>query len=311
MTPAARILVVTPNPAIDVTYEVGRQAVGEHVRVRRVTRVPGGKGVNVASVLAALGAWPTLVLPLGGDSGAWVASHLAGRDLDPHIVEVAAATRSTVVVVDGIQHPTMFTEPGEPLSESEVDELVLRVSVLAQSFPVVVISGSVPVGTTTEQVRRLVAAARSGGALVVVDTSGPALLAAADARADVVKPNAVEAVEATGAADLDGAVDALLRRGAQTVVVSMGVEGMVAVDGERWWSQPAVPAVRGNPTGAGDASTAAFALALAEGGSMADALSRAAVVGAAAVLQPVAGAIDRGDVATLQDAVPLGSQRPR
>lgn len=298
------VLVVTPNPAVDVTYVVDRLVLGEHVRVRHSTRKAGGKGVNVASVVNLLGGLPTLLLPLGGDTGAWLASQLAAQRIDTHIVEVAAPTRSTVTVLDVARHPTMLTEPGQPLTASELDELVRRISALSPSFPAVVLSGSVPEGTTPEQVRRLVEAARARGAVVVVDTSGPALLAAADAGADVLKPNEAEALGSTGASSVDDAVEELLDRGAKAVVVSRGAEGLVAVDRSSRWVQPAVPGVEGNPTGAGDAATAAMALVLAAGGSLPEALRAAAATGAAAVLQPVAGTVDVADVRRFEDAVP-------
>ena len=65
-------------------------------------------------------------------------------------------------------------------------------------------------------------------------------------------------------------------------------------------TQPGVPGVSGNPTGAGDAATAGLVSALAAGLGLPDALRRAAVTGAAAVLSPVAGEIDATGLAGLE-----------
>ncbi|MGB4137800.1 MAG: PfkB family carbohydrate kinase, partial [Microbacterium sp.] len=95
--------------------------------------------------------------------------------------------------------------------------------------PVLVISGSVPPGSPEDLIPRLIALGREAGAIVIADTSGPALLRAADAGADVLKPNAAELAEATGIKDpIEGARE-LLGRGASFVLLSRGAEGMLAV----------------------------------------------------------------------------------
>jgi tagatose 6-phosphate kinase len=49
------IVTVTPNLALDVTYELPELRPGHAHRVRAVHSRAGGKGVNVARVLASLG----------------------------------------------------------------------------------------------------------------------------------------------------------------------------------------------------------------------------------------------------------------
>ena len=49
------ILTVTPNVALDITYRVDQLTPGSSHRVRGVKERAGGKGINVASVLHALG----------------------------------------------------------------------------------------------------------------------------------------------------------------------------------------------------------------------------------------------------------------
>jgi fructose-1-phosphate kinase PfkB-like protein len=78
------------------------------------------------------------------------------------------------------------------------------------------------------------------------------------------------------------------------VVVTLGAEGMVAcTDGHAWSARP-VDAVRGNPTGAGDAAAAAVAACLAapEPVDWPTVLREAVALSAAAVLRPVAGEVD-------------------
>jgi 1-phosphofructokinase family hexose kinase len=285
------IVVLTPNPAVDVTYRVAEQRVGETQRVLDVARRPGGKGVNVARVLDAEGVATCSVLPLGTrGAGAWLADALT---VPATVVPIADETRTTVTVVDDAHHPTMFGEPGPVLTPTEwsaVDDALVRALDGADAF---VVSGSLPRGTDPEVVGRWIRAARVAGVLAVADVSGPALLAAADAGADVCKPNRDELLDATGADTEQAGAAALLDRGAGLVVVSRSADGIAAYDHDGVHECDAVRDVTGNPTGAGDAATAGLVLAMTHGAELDDALRHAAAFGAAAVLRPTAGEIDR------------------
>lgn len=321
------ILVVTPNPAVDVTYRVAEQRIGETQRVLEVQRRPGGKGLNVGRVLAATGVPTHAVLPLGGDGGHWIAHALDGLGLAHTDVAVRGETRTTVTVVDDLAHPTMFGEPGPVLSPGEWDTVTTAVETLldgdvgdtrgtadAPPAAALVVSGSLPRDTDPTVVARWVTAARRRGVLSVVDCSGTALLAAASAGATVCKPNREELLEATGTDDERSGTLRLLGLGATVVVVSRGSDGIAAHTAEHVLEVPAVPGVSGNPTGAGDAATAGLVGVLVDvlvgagllgpdGGVPAPddatlfrALRSAAAHGAAAVLQPVAGVVDPADV---------------
>ncbi|QVG65986.1 1-phosphofructokinase [Curtobacterium flaccumfaciens pv. flaccumfaciens] len=327
------ILVVTPNPAVDVTYRVAEQRIGETQRVLEVQRRPGGKGLNVGRVLAATGVPTHAVLPLGGDGGHWIAHALDDLGLAHTDIAVRGETRTTVTVVDDLAHPTMFGEPGPVLSPDEWDAITTAVETLldgdvgrtggadgaagtagAPVAAALVVSGSLPRDTDPTVVARWVTTARRRGVLSVVDCSGTALLAAASAGATVCKPNREELLEATGADDERSGALRLLGLGATVVVVSRGSDGIAAHTAEHVLEVPAVPGVSGNPTGAGDAATAGLVSVLVDvlvgaglpgpdgsvpapdDATLFRALRSAAAHGAAAVLQPVAGVVDPADV---------------
>ncbi|MFF4599348.1 1-phosphofructokinase family hexose kinase [Amycolatopsis sp. NPDC001319] len=282
------ILVVTPNPAVDVTYRVARHEPGETNRVLEVQRRPGGKGLNVARVLAGLGAEVLALLPLGGAAGRWVAGELTV----PHEVSpLAGETRTTVTVV-GQRHPTVYTEPGPETSEAEWAAFAELLGRRLAGADLLVVSGSLPRGARAGLLGDWVRAAHEAGVRVLADVSGPALLEAANAGADVVKPNLAELLEATSTVDETAGAAELERRGAGLVVVSRGAAGIAAHTAEQLLEIPAIRGVTGNPTGAGDAATAGLAQALVDGVPLDRALRRAAALGAAAVLRPVAGEVD-------------------
>ncbi|WP_295782636.1 hexose kinase [uncultured Microbacterium sp.] len=288
----ARIVTVTPNPAVDTTYRVAHHTVGETLRVASVERRAGGKGVNVARVLRTLERDVVVVAPLGGDAGRWMRRQLAAEGVAVRPTAGRGETRTTVTVVDDVSHPTVLAEPGPPFDPRAWESLRTEVGRSALPDAWVVVAGSSPAGAPASAVAALVAVARSRGARVLVDVSGPSLAAAAAAGAHIVKANAAEVCDATGARSVDAAMSQLSAHGA-TVVVSRGAEGMIAraPDGTVI-RRGAVPGVSGNPTGAGDAATAGLVAALDDGLPLDTAVAWATVAGAAAVRHPLAGAVD-------------------
>jgi fructose-1-phosphate kinase PfkB-like protein len=83
-----------------------------------------------------------------------------------------------------------------------------------------------------------------------------------------------------------------LAAGADSVVVSGGADGMIAVTPEGVWRAGPPERVAGNPTGAGDAAVAALTAGLVEGTTWPERLADAVALSAAAVGMPVAGGFD-------------------
>ncbi|WP_092528434.1 1-phosphofructokinase family hexose kinase [Amycolatopsis arida] len=285
------ILTVTPNTALDVTYTVHRLVPGEVHRVREARHRAGGKGVNVARVLHTLGVPTRAIGTAGGADGAAVATELRRAGIPHELVPVAGPTRRTVTLVSAVDNQaTLVNEPGAELAAAEWDRLLAAVRSHVDDAAVLVCSGSLPPGAPVDGYAVLLALAPR--IPTVLDTAGPALLAALPARPTVVKPNVDELRAATGVTDPPAAARALRRAGAGAVVVSRGAAGLLAVTGEGTWSvRPSAP-LAGNATGAGDAAVAGIAMELAAGARWPDVLRRAAATSAAAVLGPLAGDLD-------------------
>jgi tagatose 6-phosphate kinase len=299
------ILTVTPNLALDITYEVARLIPGAAHRVLRVRQRAGGKGVNVARVLRALGATPVIAGLAGGPTGAAIRAELAEAGFAEALTPIAGETRRTVTIVSELDsEPTMCTEPGPVVSAAEWANLRERFTETAARAEVVVLSGSLPPGVPDDGYAQLVHIARDLGTRTILDTSGPALHAGLAAGPDIVKPNAAELRAATGTDDDTEAAQALARNGT-TVVASLGPGGLLAVTDEGNWRARPPRALPGNPTGAGDACVAALALGLANRASWPNTLVKAVAASAAAVVCPVAGEIDQDTYAHLLAEVVL------
>ncbi|MEU9101185.1 1-phosphofructokinase family hexose kinase [Streptomyces sp. NPDC048361] len=289
------ILTVTLNTALDLTYRVPALVPHASHRVDEVTERPGGKGLNVARVLAALGHETVVTGFAGGPSGEVLRALLAELAPVDALVPVEGATRRTIAVVDAATgDTTQFNEPGPLVSPAEWDAFLRTYERLLDGADAVALCGSLPPGLPVGAYAQLVRQARTAKVPVLLDTSGEALRRGIAARPDLAKPNADELAQLTGSREPLRAARDARRRGAHTVVASLGAEGLLAAAPDGLW-QAAPPApVRGNPTGAGDSAVAGLLSGLVEGLDWPARLTRAVALSAATVLAPTAGEFDAG-----------------
>jgi tagatose 6-phosphate kinase len=288
------IIVVCLNPALDVTHHVDAVDWGGVNRPRAVRARPGGKGLNVARTLHALGV-DVLVLGLaGGITGAGVEAALRERCVPAALTPVAGETRRTFSVVDD-SRVTAFYEPGPTVGEEEFAGFRRGYEQALDGAAAVVLSGSLPPGLEAGTYATLIQAA---GIPAVLDTHGEALRLGAAAGAAIAKPNLAELESLSGhpLATPDEVIAAAGQlRGAQAVVVTLGLDGLLAATGNGCWRARVPAAVTGNATGAGDAVAAALAHGLVLGRPWDERLRHAAALGAATAAAPVAGEFRRQD----------------
>ena len=287
------ILCVCLSPAIDVTYRVDRLVPGATVRVGSVVQRPGGKAVNVARVLHALGERVLVVAPAGGETGDELRRGLAQLGIPFRLVPDRTPTRRTVTTVDDHGEATCLVEPASITSWPEILTAVDRALADARAL---VVSGGLPSGVPPRGLRALVRAAKAHDVPVVVDTSGPALLEAVEAGCDVVKPNVDELAQVSPEHDPVRAARDMTDRSGTVVVVSRGGEGVVATAADGTWEvRPSAPVV-GNPTGAGDALVAGLARGFARDrsalGHPEGVLHDAVALSISSVHAPTAGQVD-------------------
>ncbi|MEV0127629.1 1-phosphofructokinase family hexose kinase [Dactylosporangium sp. NPDC050688] len=280
---------MTLNPALDLTYTVDALVPHATHRVGHVAERAGGKGLNVAGVLHALGEPVLATGLLGGATGAAVEA----RTRPPHrFTAIGGETRRTVTVLDGVD-ATGLWEPGPVVTGEEWAAFRAHYADLVKDAAVVVLSGSLPQGLPADAYAQLVRLAQRYRCRSVLDTSGEALRLGAAAGPDVVKPNADELralgpdVPKPGAGGLHA-----LDPTDTAVVESHGPRGLIARTPQGSWRAAPPEVVTGNPTGAGDACAAALARGLRDGTPWPRLLADAVALAAAAVAAPVAGEID-------------------
>jgi 1-phosphofructokinase family hexose kinase len=286
------IAVVCLHPSIDRTLELaGPLEVGGLQRTSRVWERAGGKGVNLAAVVTALGGEAQVILPVAGANGAKLKQLLERQGLSSLTVAVAGETRQCQAILDGGAHPTEINESGPALDEADLTRLE-RLIPDAASW--VVLSGSLSPGLSADSfgawVRRLGAQFQ-----IAVDSSGAALAVALENGASLIKPNSAEL------AGLGYTPQELWARYRTRVLHSRGADGLEYIGPEGRLTQSAFSIKLVSPVGAGDATLAGFLLALERGDAVPDALRLASACGAAACLESVAGVVNPDRVQSLLD----------
>ena len=272
-----------------------RGAVG---RAERQFVLPGGKPLNVARFLGAMGVPCRLVLLADAALATDAAAMLPPR-VSADLLVTAAPSRTDVAIVDGRGGLTVLNGPPAPIEPGELDAAMEATEAALAERDVLVLAGSQPAGA----VRRLLEGGRRVSARVLVDLSGGDLLDGLAGRPELVKVNAAELAASRGAD-----VERAWRDGpglipeAGAVVVTRGGRGLRAwLPSGKVVRVPAIRAPVVNPFGAGDAVTAALAAALFVGEVTVDALLDGAAW-AAAVVGEFGLDLDPARAATLRRA---------
>jgi ribokinase len=268
------VIAVVGSINLDVVVGVERHpAPGETVVGGDRQELPGGKGANQAVAAARLGASVALVGRVGDDdAGRRLRDGLAAEGVDVRFVSVdpEAPTGMALIAVDASGENTIVVSPGANARVGEGD--VRAAGDVVPGAGVVLVQHEVPEAA----VRAALAAA--GGRVVL----NPAPARPLVGPVDVLVPNRGELEALAGRG---GEPEDLARglAGAGAVVVTLGAEGALVVEGERAERVPALQVEAVDTTGAGDTFCGALVSALDEGATLVEAARWAARAAAASV----------------------------
>jgi 6-phosphofructokinase 2 len=308
------IVTVTPNPAVDLSTTVERIVPIYKLRGTSLRRDPGGGGINVARVIKRLGGDVSAIYPVGGATGDLLRRLLDREGVASRIFAIAEETREDFFVNEiSTGQPYRFILPGPRLNDSEWRKCLDLLSGLETPPRFVVASGSLPAGVPDDFYARVARIAKQRGAMMILDTSGPALAAAVAEGVDLIKPNLREMRELAGqepsdANEWEAAAKSLVQSGKVTVVaLTMGHLGAVAVTADRVLRARPLAITPVGAVGAGDSFLGALTWRLATGADISESFRQAVAAGAAALLNPGTELCLPSDVKRLAEAVTVES----
>lgn len=286
------IITVTLNPALDKTIQVPNFQVDEVCRVTEARLDPGGKGINIAKVIHALGGNSVAVGIAGGAAGEYIRDQLDTIGIRNDLVFSRRETRTNLKVVDPVRGThTDINEPGAPVTAAELQEVWEKISDLVNPGDTVAFAGKNPPGIADGLLAEWITALKQQGIRVALDTVGMAMKIGVAAGPTVIKPNVEELEELCEASLPDHAAQLAAARkvaanGVEHVVVSLGRDGALFVRPGEALHAHGVEVPVASTVGAGDSMMASILWDLERGLPWETVAARAVAVSAATVMSP-------------------------
>jgi 1-phosphofructokinase family hexose kinase len=308
------IITVTLNAAIDKSLAVPNFRLGRRHRTVEQRTMAGGKGVNIARTLKALGQPVIATGFAGGATGTHIVEQLTEESILNDFVRIREESRTNTSVLDPTTgEQTEINERGPSVSEREVELFRDKLLYLARGAAIVVFAGSLPRGVEPDMYASLIRDLERSEVTTVVDTDGEPLRQAVRAEPDVVSPNVVEAEELVGHEfasedERSLAVVEIAALGPHEAIMTLpdGCFAQVIVDGQRRLKrariEPREPVAK---RGSGDAFLAGYLAARYEGRAPDQCVRFGVACGAESTGRLGAGLIDPREARRLMGDVEL------
>jgi tagatose 6-phosphate kinase len=276
---SAAILCAGLSPAWQQVMVFRSFRYGEVNRAAEVHWLAQGKVINAGIAALHLGGANLTLSPLGGPAMAAIDRELGELGVARRWVVTQLPPRVCTTILDKAAGTmTELIEESRPLAAAELGEFCRVYAEEAAKAAVVVLTGSLPIGTPATLYRELV---ERTPCPAVLDFRGEGLLACLDLKPLVVKPNREELAQTVGEPLTDDrqlvdAMRSLNRRGAEWVVISDGSRPVWLTSASSVYRLHCLPLEKKevvNPLGSGDAMAAAIAWAIRDGRSMVEAVS--------------------------------------
>lgn len=279
------IYTVTFNPALDYVVWMDQLRPGQINRTASEEIQCGGKGINVSTVLTALGVENIALGFLAGFTGRALEEGLRSQGIRTDFIWLPEGlTRINVKVKGGAE--TEINGQGPAVGPVALRALQDKLNRL-EAGDFLVISGSVPAALSHDVYEQILARLEDRGIQFVVDTTRDLLCSALPYHPFLIKPNSLELGELFGRTlendeDIRACAMELQAKGARNVLVSMAGDGSLLLDERGGCHRLGVPkgTVR-NSVGAGDSMVAGFLAGWLETGDYAYAQRLGAAAGSA------------------------------
>jgi len=219
------IYTVTFNPALDYILELDKLEIGKIQKSKNELILPGGKGINVSTVLTNL---DTDNVALGykvGFVGAEIERRLKEMKIKTDFIELEEGNSRINVKIAG-EEETAINTNGPIITEEKVIELLEKLRKLKEN-DILVLSGSIPSSIKDDIYEKICHIIQKQKVKIVVDATKNLLLQSLKYKPFLIKPNNEELGEMFNV-EIHTKEDAyvygrkLKEMGAQNVLVSMG-----------------------------------------------------------------------------------------
>ena len=256
------IYTVTFNPSLDYIVTVNDFQLGETNRTASEQMLPGGKGINVSTVLENLGFENTALGFVAGFTGREIVSKVRELGFQSEFIELDEGwSRINIKMKDF--DGTEINGQGPAISGAALQALLEKLDGLKEG-DVLVLAGSIPASIPETIYAEIMKRLDGKGVLTVVDATNDLLMEVLPYHPFLIKPNqhelgAIFGVELDTQESVVPYARKMQEQGALNVLVSMGGKGAVLLDADgEVHMLPAPEGTLVNAVGAGDSMVAGF-----------------------------------------------------
>lgn len=256
------IYTVTFNPSLDYIVTVNDFRLGETNRTASEQMLPGGKGINVSTVLENLGFDNTALGFVAGFTGREIVSKVRELGFQSEFIELDEGwSRINIKMKDF--DGTEINGQGPAISWAALQALLEKLDGLKEG-DVLVLAGSIPASIPETIYAEIMKRLDGKGVLTVVDATNDLLMEVLPYHPFLIKPNqhelgAIFGVELDTQESVVPYARKMQEQGALNVLVSMGGKGAVLLDADgEVHMLPAPEGTLVNAVGAGDSMVAGF-----------------------------------------------------
>ncbi|HBN56395.1 MAG TPA: 1-phosphofructokinase [Lachnospiraceae bacterium] len=256
------IYTVTFNPSLDYIVSVKDFRLGKTNRTCAEQMLPGGKGINVSTVLQNLGIENVALGFTAGFTGDEILKKMEGIGFHCDFIRIENGfSRINIKMKDF--DGTEINGQGPSISKQDIDRLMEKLDRLKEG-DILVLAGSIPESMPDSIYHDILAHLDGRGIGFVVDATRNLLLNVLEYHPFLIKPNNHELgeifdVTLTTREEVVPYAKKLQEKGARNVLVSMAGEGAVlAAENGEVYRQPAPKGKLVNAVGAGDSMVAGF-----------------------------------------------------
>lgn len=256
------IYTVTFNPSLDYIIQVDHFMTGQINKTTYEKILPGGKGINVAIVLANFGHESTALGFMAGFTGKEIEHRLENFGCSSSFIQVKEGL-SRINVKMKSDEETEINGMGPAIQQEDIEKLFDQLKVLTDQ-DILVISGSIPKTLPDTMYEQIIEYVQPNHCKVVVDATNTLLMKVLRYHPFLIKPNNIELGEIFGVTlntqeEVLPYAHKLQELGARNILVSMAGQGAVLLDENG--KEYRLPAPKGNvinSVGAGDSMVAGF-----------------------------------------------------
>lgn len=256
------IYTVTFNPALDYSVTVDGLEPGMTNRADTEQLLPGGKGLNVSTILNKLGIENTALGFIAGFTGAEIKRRFEAMGGKSDFIELKdGISRINIKIKSGRE--TEINARGPEIDEDALKQLLDKLNMLNDG-DILVLAGSIPASLPDSLYSDIMKSLADRDIMIAIDATKDLLLNVLCHRPFLIKPNNHELGEIFGVTlrtreEVVPYARKMQERGARNVLVSMAGEGAVLVteSGDVLMSEAPKGKVV-NSVGAGDSMVAGF-----------------------------------------------------